>query len=152
MGSMKTHGMTHTRTYGIWCQLIQRVTNPNHKNHEHYLGRGITVCERWKAFENFLVDMGVRPDGMTLERIDNEKGYGPDNCRWATRAEQRRNQRNTRMLLFRGETKCAADWAIWLGIGLRTLTARLDRGWSIERALTAPMDNRGGLRKKPQAI
>lgn len=73
--------------------MLQRCNHPSQQSYKYYGGRGITVCERWRTFENFLTDVGERPDGRTLDRIDNERGYEPGNCRWATAREQRLNQR-----------------------------------------------------------
>lgn len=85
-----------TPTYVSWNNMIQRATNPRHPAWKNYGGRGITVCARWRDFANFLADMGERPEGLSLDRIDNDGDYQPSNCRWATRAQQRLNQRNVR--------------------------------------------------------
>jgi hypothetical protein len=87
----RRHGMCNTSTYSVWENMWQRVRNPKRYAAHRYIGRGITVCSRWKLFENFLVDMGERPPGLSLDRIDNDKGYSPDNCKWSTQAEQFHN-------------------------------------------------------------
>jgi hypothetical protein len=94
-----THHMTESPTYQSWCSLITRCTNQNRKDWKNYGGRGIKVCDRWlHSFENFLADMGPRPDGMTIDRIDNDGNYEPGNCRWATKLEQNRNTTRIRKL------------------------------------------------------
>lgn len=88
-----THGLSNTNTYRIWQGMIYRCKNPNYKNYKYYGGRGITVCERWHKFENFFQDMGERPKGLSIDRINNNGNYEPGNCRWATVKEQTSNQR-----------------------------------------------------------
>ena len=101
-----------------------------------YGGRGISVCERWLKFENFLADMGPRPDGHTLDRIDSNGNYEPTNCRWATAREQAANRRNLQLVTFNGVSLTITDWSRKTGIPLAALFARFAKGWSPERCLT----------------
>ncbi len=87
-----THGLRHTRTYAIWCGIITRVTNSNRKTAKYYIGKGITVCESWRKFENFYADMGIAPEGMWIERRDNNGNYCKDNCFWETPSRQCSNR------------------------------------------------------------
>lgn len=91
------HGKTGTATHNSWKAMLRRCSDPNMQFWEHYGGRGITVCERWKVFNNFFADMGLRPQGMTIERVDNNGNYEPSNCKWGTDAEQARNSRNAKL-------------------------------------------------------
>lgn len=91
-----THGMSKTPTYKSWVQMKTRCLNKNYKEFFYYGGRGIKICERWMSFENFLEDMGERPNGKTLDRIDNERGYSPENCKWSIPKEQSMNRRNVK--------------------------------------------------------
>lgn len=136
----RTHGLTDSPEYRAWHCMKQRCHNPTDAAYPLYGGRGIEVCDRWKnSFELFLADMGPRPTpDHTLERTDNELGYGPGNCRWATQMEQCRNTRHNHTVTWDGKTFCLTDWAIHLGIKKTTLGMRLRSGWSVERALTTP--------------
>lgn len=89
----KSHGMHDSPEYQVWVNMIQRCTNPKNNRYKHYGGRGITVCERWRKFENFYTDMGKRPNGLSIDRINNNGSYEPKNCRWATSSEQQLNKR-----------------------------------------------------------
>jgi hypothetical protein len=130
----------HRPSYRSWYSMIDRCTNPSKKGWENYGGRGIAVCERWRKFANFLSDMGDRPNGLSLDRIDNDKNYEPGNCRWATRGEQARNRRSNRLLTYKGETHVMKDWATILGIKYITLRYRLFvLGWTVEKALETPV-------------
>lgn len=122
--------------------MRQRCLNPRSRNYEFWGGRGIRICDRWGRFENFLADMGEMPAGMSLDRIDVNGNYSPENCRWATHTEQMNNRRNNRMIEFQGERLSLAEWARRVGVKYHTLMARLDMGMSIERAFSTGMNLR----------
>ncbi len=139
----RTHGLIQTREYGAWEGLRNRCNNPTNHAYRRYGGRGIKVCERWDSFENFLADMGPSPDGMSIDRIDNNGPYSPENCKWSTSKEQNRNRRDNRLITYKGQTKCLAEWAESTGISADTLGVRLDKlDWPIECALTKPVRRR----------
>lgn len=134
------HGMSRTLVYGIWKGIHQRCGNPKAPKFYNYGGRGIKVCERWNSFENFVADMGIRPNGYSIERINNDGDYEPANCVWATKKQQLNNKRKSRFLEFNGERKTIAQWSDEIGVRWDTIRNRVDRyGWSIERALTTPV-------------
>jgi len=142
--------------YQSWKAMRARCSNPKAFGFSYYGGRGIAICERWRSYPLFLADMGPRPPGTSLDRIDvngnhepsncrwvtwkamRARGnYEPSNCRWVTSAEQGRNRRGNRLLTFGDRTLPASEWADIAGIHYGTLLSRLRRGWTIERALTA---------------
>lgn len=139
MDTCTTHGMSKTRIYKLWVGMVNRCHNPNNPNYQNYGAKGITVCKRWRNFENFMVDMGERPPGMSIDRTNNSKGYTPTNCKWATDAEQALNKTTTRFVVYKGEKLCVSHWAKKLGMRHDTLTLRLNAGWPIEKALTTPV-------------
>lgn len=119
--------------------MLTRCRNQNFPGFYKHGGRGITVCDRWLHFENFLEAMGIRPQGTTLDRIDNSGNYEPGNCRWATIEQQNTNTRNTHFITFRGETLSISQWGRRLGISRGVISYRLLSGWSEEDALTRPV-------------
>lgn len=124
-----------SRTYIVWRGIISRC-----KNNPEYAGRGITVCDRWKTYSNFLIDMGERPAGLTIERTDNNAGYSKENCIWANRTQQSRNRRSLRLLTYQGKTMPVSQWAENVGLPYHVLTQRVRKlGWDTERALTTPV-------------
>lgn len=136
----KTHGMHQSTEYRIWSNMLSRCTNPNVECYERYGGRGITVSEEWKSFEKFYADMGKRPEGKTLDRIDSNGPYSKENCRWATAAEQNRNTRRTQFVTYNGKTMCLKDWAQELQMPYKTLHKRIRvQQWPIEKAMTTPL-------------
>lgn len=131
-----THGMTHSREFNTWKGMISRTTNPEDPFWGSYGGRGIYVCDRWKgSFENFFSDMGKRPEGTTLDRIDNDKGYEPGNCRWATKKEQALNRRTTIRLKLNGEEVSRKEAAFRIGISVNSLRRWLMLGLSADEVM-----------------
>ena len=133
------HGMSGHPLYDTWSNMLSRCNNPKDKNYHNYGERGISVCESWSHNpENFYRDMGDRPRGMTIERIDNNKGYGPGNCRWATYAEQNSNTRSNINVTVGGQAMCLASVCRNYGVTRETLLYRVGRGMSLQEALAIP--------------
>lgn len=126
--------------YSRWCTMKTRCYNEKHPSYRYHGARGIKVCEKWHKFYGFLEDMGEGyKEGLTIERIDNDGDYTPENCRWATMKEQTDNRRNSKLIPFNGKKKTLSDWSKECGIKLSTLNSRyLDQGWSIEDSLSIP--------------
>ena len=127
----RTHGMKHTRTYSLWEAMLSRIRY----GRSDYAGRGITVCDAWLKFENFYSDMGEAPDGMSLDRINNDGNYEPSNCRWATRQQQNTNKRNNVFIEWQGKRQTIREWERELSMKSTTLRNRFRLGWTIERAM-----------------
>lgn len=133
-------GVDRPAEYDCWAHMLRRCYTPSTKGFENYGGRGITVCDRWRySFDNFLADMGERPSSKySIDRLDNNGNYEPDNCAWRTQKEQSNNIRRNVRLTYRGETLTVAQWSDRLGFGRELLPSRIRRGWTVERALTTP--------------
>lgn len=148
-----THGLINTPMYTVWCSMKERCYNKHDKSYKNYGARGITVCDDWlhsyPTFYEWAIKSGYEK-GLSIERIDNDKGYSPDNCKWADKTEQSRNRRNVIQVTYKGETKCLAEWARELGISRGTIKSRIDVGMSIEEAFTKKdwRVNNGGRKKK----
>jgi hypothetical protein len=124
------------RSYSTWQHMLRRCNTPSDPSYKYYGARGISVCERWLKFENFLADMGEKPEGLSIERKDSLGNYCPENCIWDTVHNQARNRRSNVYLTHQGITLCMTDWANKLGISVFTLGTRIRKGWSVERALS----------------
>lgn len=137
LDAVTKHGKCKTPEYPIWTAMRDRCKNPNNKFYDRYGGRGISICSRWDDYEIFLNDMGRRPSNKhSLDRIDNNGNYCPENCRWATIKEQAHNTSRSIILQYRGERKTMFELADEYKIGRHTLGTRLKRGWDLEKALT----------------
>lgn len=141
----KTHGQAsrgrgESALYITWAGMKARCLNPSSTNYPRYGGRGIAVCERWMTFENFAADMGTRPPGHSLDRINPNGNYEPGNCRWATPTEQNRNRRDNRILSYHGEMLTLSELCERAGMPSRTVSTRISKlGWSVEQALETPV-------------
>lgn len=139
----RTHGMTRTKIYQAWKSMIQRCCNRNSTAYPLYGGRGIKVCDRWRrSFECFAMDMGELPEGMTLERMDNNGNYEPKNCCWATRKEQANNRRGAKKIDYCGISLSVPEWARLFSVRASRVYRRLRQGVDFERALFTPSRQR----------
>lgn len=140
------HGMTNSKLYGVWTNVKTRCSNPKNRAYPHYGGRGITLCQEWQdfsAFSRWALENGYA-EGLTLDRVDVDGPYSPENCRWVNMKTQQNNRRNNHYIEFAGQKKTLSEWAEQTGIGSATLRTRLVvLGWSVERALTEPVKGRG---------
>lgn len=140
MNSIRGHHMSNTKTWRSWNAMIHRCTDPKDKDYPRWGGRGITVAPEWMEFPQFLADMGERPLGTTLDRMNNNGGYSKDNCRWATDLQQQNNRRSNVFITFRGNTLSISDWARRSGISRCVLWSRLRKHhWPVSKALTHPV-------------
>ena len=142
-GGEKPHAwrLKEIEEYRVWCSMRERCRCPSHRNWHNYGGRGIRVCSRWEvSFQTFLADMGPRPSSVhSIERIDTNGHYEPDNCRWATTREQNRNKRNNRYVEWRGVRRLLVDVARQNNLDPSVLAGRLKMGWPLDRAIYQPI-------------
>lgn len=151
-----THGGSSSRLYVVWQRMHDRCSNPKDKRYERYGGRGIAVCERWHDFANFREDMGAPPPRMTLDRKNNDLGYSPENCRWATYKQQNRNRCDTIRLTINGKTLALNDWADRSGVKPETIRQRLKSGWTdadaVFRLVAKRADDHGAIAEMANQI
>lgn len=131
----KIHGMTNTKAYRSWSGMKQRCYNKKNQKFPEYGGRGISVCERWSSFENFISDMGAPKEHESIDRVDVNGNYCPENCRWATQLEQQNNRRDNVIFEVNGERLTMAQYARKYGLNEDKIQQRLARGWSFNRAV-----------------
>jgi hypothetical protein len=141
------HGMAQTKMYGVWHSMLQRCYNKNDASYEDYGGRGIRVCKRWRqSFVDFMLDMGPKPNSRSsIDRIDNDGNYCPENCRWASTKQQATNKRRRSdavLITCKGETHTIQEWAKRLNVKTRCLQSRYYRGWDSQRIVTEPTRKR----------
>lgn len=139
-GTVRSHGDHRSPEYRSWTGMKSRCLNPNDTSYDRYGGRGIAVCDWWaESYENFLADMGRKPSpNHSIERIDNDGDYEPNNCRWASRHEQQANRSSSRLLTYKGETMTMLQWAERLGMSWTSLANRAKRGMTDEEIITTP--------------
>jgi hypothetical protein len=136
--TMIKHGGYLDPTYTVWRNMNARCNNPKNPKYSRYGGRGIKVVERWRSYATFIADMGPRPEGLCLERIDNDGNYDPSNCEWATYTQENNNTSRNKLITLGSVTKTAAEWCELTGLNHRTLASRLSSSMSVEMALTLP--------------
>lgn len=147
VGRRIKHGMYNTKVYRAWSDMKSRVMNKNHKKYHNWGGRGITVTDDWHSFENFYRDMGDPPSKRhSLDRIDNQKGYSKENCRWATAKQQIHNSRKSKLIFHNGESLPISVWSQKIFGHPNMIHSRLVRGWTIERAMTVPRLQQGRVK------
>lgn len=143
--ALKKHGHAgnkrNSKTYRTWSHMLSRCRNPKTQDYKYYGGRGISVCKEWIDFRNFLKDMGESPNDCEIDRIDNNLGYFKENCRWVTHKENCRNFRQNRMIKINGITKPLVVWAEEYSIDKEVFRQRINYGWNIVKALTAPKNS-----------
>jgi hypothetical protein len=145
----KTHGESRTKFYKLWNGIIDRCENPTSSSYHNYGAKGITVCTEWHKYENFkewALANGYK-EGLSIDRIDNNKGYYPENCRWVTFQEQQNNKKDNHYITYNNKTMSLGDWARELKCERATIYARLQRGWTEEEAVSTPIGHR---RKKKE--
>ena len=130
-----THGQSRTRTYKKWKGMLHRCS-PQSKDAANYATRGIVVCDRWRSWENFFADMGEAPEGLTIERVNNDGPYCKENCAWKTPSDQQRNKTTTQRIEFNGQSLTLPEWSEKTGLPRTVLKARRYAGWAAERMLT----------------
>lgn len=142
------------RLRGVWQNMRQRCLNPNNRQYRDYGGRGITICDEWRddypCFREWALKSGYK-QGLTIDRINNDGGYSPQNCRWATFKEQNRNKRTNLNITLNGETKCLIEWVEMFGLNYPLVQVRLKKGWPVERALTEPPKRRKAERRRDES-
>ena len=144
------HGESKTRLYKIWQGIKKRCLNKNSRRYCDYGGRGITICEEWlewSNFKNWAIANGY-DDNLSIERIDYNKGYNPENCTWISLPEQSKNRRSCHWITFNNKTMDLTDWAKEVGLSRNCLNSRLRIGWSIEKALTTPLLNNTATKER----
>jgi hypothetical protein len=128
--SATTHGMDGTPTYRVWISMKGRCSNESHKQYSEWGGRGISICKRWQSFDNFFFDMGVKPKGLSIDRVDNNKGYDKSNCRWATPKQQAQNRRVTILVFHKGKSMFIDEFSKCIGLSESGARKRVYRLYS----------------------